>query len=131
MLFYDVFVALNNNTILAMQNIEFGSVSSDRYPDPAETASIKAIPILNIGSAHHYDIVIVFLNIWHMNKIPQISLKTTNNTFIMLQQRGLSRGHSPGLRKSSVQKTPLPLCSQPKSKHASTTNPVRAAQLNR
>ncbi len=107
MLFYDVFVAfvaLNNNTILAMQNIEFGSVSSDRYPDPAETASIKAIPILNIGSAHHYDIVIVFLNIWHMNKIPQISLKTTNNTFIVLQQRGLSRGH---------------------------TNPVRAAQLNR
>ncbi len=39
MLFYNVFVAfvgLNNNTILAIQNIEFGSVSSDRYPDPAE-----------------------------------------------------------------------------------------------
>ncbi len=34
MVFYNVFVAfvgLNNNTILAMQNIEFGSVSSDRY----------------------------------------------------------------------------------------------------
>ncbi len=55
MLFYNVFVAfvgLNNNTILAMQNIEFGSVSSDRDPDPAESASIEAIPILNIGSAH-------------------------------------------------------------------------------
>ncbi len=39
MLFYNVFVAfvgLNNNTILAIQNIEFGSVSSDQYPDPAE-----------------------------------------------------------------------------------------------
>ncbi len=46
--FYNVFVAfveLNNNTIVAMQNIEFGSVSSDRYPDPAENASIEAIPI--------------------------------------------------------------------------------------
>ncbi len=55
MVFYNVFVAfvgLNNNTILAMQNIEFGLVSSDRYPDPAENASIEAIPILNIGSAH-------------------------------------------------------------------------------
>ncbi len=34
MVFYNVFVAfvgLNNNTILAMQNIEFGSVSSDLY----------------------------------------------------------------------------------------------------
>ncbi len=54
MLFYNVFVAfvgLNNNTILAMQNIEFVSVS-DRYPDPAENANIEAIPILNIGSAH-------------------------------------------------------------------------------
>ncbi len=33
MLFYNVFMAfvgLNNNIILAMQNIEFGSVSSDR-----------------------------------------------------------------------------------------------------
>ncbi len=52
MLFYNVFVAfmrLNNNTILAMQNIEFVSVWSDRYPDPAENASIEAIPILNIG----------------------------------------------------------------------------------
>ncbi len=32
---FNVFVAflgLNNNTILAMQNVEFGSVSSDRYP---------------------------------------------------------------------------------------------------
>ncbi len=53
----------------------------------------------------------VFLNIWHtMNKIPQISLKTTNVTFIkdtiVLEQRGLSRGHSAGLRQSSVQKTP-------------------------
>ncbi len=56
-MFYNVFVAfvgLNNNTILAMQNIEFGSVSSDRYPDPAENASIEAIPILNIGSVHPY-----------------------------------------------------------------------------
>ncbi len=55
MLFYNVFVAfvgLNNNTILAMQNIKFGSVSSDRYPDPEENASIEAIPILNIRSAH-------------------------------------------------------------------------------
>ncbi len=55
MVFYNVFVAfvgLNNNTILAMQNIEFGSVSSDRYPDPAENTSIEAILILNIGSAH-------------------------------------------------------------------------------
>ncbi len=51
MQFYNVFVAfvgLNNNTISAMQNIEFGSVLSDRYPDPAENASIEAIPILNI-----------------------------------------------------------------------------------
>ncbi len=51
MVFYNAFVAfvgLNNNTILAMQNIGFGSVSSDRYPDPAENASIEAIPILNI-----------------------------------------------------------------------------------
>ncbi len=55
MVFYNVFVAfvgLNNNTILAMQNIEFGTVSSDRYPDPAENPQIEAIPILNIGSAH-------------------------------------------------------------------------------
>ncbi len=54
MLFYVfvAFVGLNNNTILAMQNIEFGLVSSDRYPDPAENASIEAILILNIGSAH-------------------------------------------------------------------------------
>ncbi len=54
MLFYVfvAFVGLNNNTKLAMQNIEFGSVSSDRYPDPAEDANIEAIPILNIGSAH-------------------------------------------------------------------------------
>ncbi len=43
------FVGLNNNTILAMQYMESGSVSSDRYPDPAEKASIEAIPILNIG----------------------------------------------------------------------------------
>ncbi len=50
--FYNVFVGLNNNTIVAMQNIEFGSVSSGRYPDPAENASIEAIPILNIGLAH-------------------------------------------------------------------------------
>ncbi len=49
MLFYVfvAFVGLNNNTIVAMRNI-----SSDRYPDPAENASIEAIPILNIGSAH-------------------------------------------------------------------------------
>ncbi len=56
-MFYNVFVSfvgLNNNTILAMQDIEFGSVSSDRYPDPAEKARIEAIPILNIGSAHCY-----------------------------------------------------------------------------
>ncbi len=56
-MFYNVFVAsvgLNNNTVLAMQDIEFGSVSSDRYPDPAEKARIEAIPILNIGSAHRY-----------------------------------------------------------------------------
>ncbi len=46
------FVGLNNYTIVAMQNIEFGSVSSDRYTDPAENASIEAIPILNIRSAH-------------------------------------------------------------------------------
>ncbi len=55
MVFYNVFVAfvgLKNNKILAMQNIEFGSVLSDQYPDPAENASIEAIPILNIGSAH-------------------------------------------------------------------------------
>ncbi len=55
MLFYNVFVAfvgLNNNTILAMQNIEFGPVSSDRDPDPAESASIEVIPILNIRSVH-------------------------------------------------------------------------------
>ncbi len=55
MLLYNVFVAfvgLNNNTILAMQNIEFVSVSSDRYTDPAEKVNIEAIPILNIGSAH-------------------------------------------------------------------------------
>ncbi len=46
MLFYVfvAFVGLNNNTILAMQNIEFGLVSSDRYPDPAENARIEAIP---------------------------------------------------------------------------------------
>ncbi len=57
MLFYNMFVAfvgLNDNTILAMRNIEFGSVSSDHYPDPAENASIEAIPILNIGSAYPY-----------------------------------------------------------------------------
>ncbi len=48
------FVGLNNNTILAMQNLEFGSVSSDRYPDPAENANIEAIPILYIGSANPY-----------------------------------------------------------------------------
>ncbi len=56
MVFYNVFVAfvgLNNNTILAKQNIEFGSVSSNRYPDPAENASIEATPILNIGLLAH------------------------------------------------------------------------------
>ncbi len=37
------FVGLNNKTILARQNIEFGSVSSDRYPDPTEKANIEAI----------------------------------------------------------------------------------------
>ncbi len=55
MVFYNVFVAfvgLNNNTIVAMRNIKFGSFSSDRYTDPAENASIEATPILNIGSAH-------------------------------------------------------------------------------
>ncbi len=54
MLFYVfvAFVGLNKNTILAMQNIEFGLVSSDRNPDLAENASIEAISILNIGSAH-------------------------------------------------------------------------------
>ncbi len=55
MVFYNVFVVfvgLINNTVVAMQNIEFGSVSSDRNPDLAENASIEAIPILNIGSAH-------------------------------------------------------------------------------
>ncbi len=54
MLFYVfvAFVGLNNNTILAMQNIEFGSVSSDRYPDPAEKANIETKLILNIGLAH-------------------------------------------------------------------------------
>ncbi len=55
MVFYNVFVVfvgLINNTVVAMQNIEFGLVSSDRYPDLAENASIEAIPILNIGSAH-------------------------------------------------------------------------------
>ncbi len=36
-----------------MQNIEFGSVSSQRYPDPEENGNIEAIPILNIGSAQH------------------------------------------------------------------------------
>ncbi len=54
MVFYNVFVAfvgLNNNTIVALQNIEFGWVSSDWYPDPAENANIEVIPILNIGSA--------------------------------------------------------------------------------
>ncbi len=54
MLFYVfvAFVGLNNNTILAMRNIEFGTVSSDQYPEPAEIVNIEAIPILNIGSAH-------------------------------------------------------------------------------
>ncbi len=55
--FYNVFVAfvgLNNNTIVAMRNIEFGSVSLGLYPNPAENASIEAIPILNIGSMHPY-----------------------------------------------------------------------------
>ncbi len=53
--FYNVFVAfvgLNNYTIVAMQNIEFGSVSSDRYWHFLLDWGIKAIPILNIGSAH-------------------------------------------------------------------------------
>ncbi len=54
MLFYVfvAFVGLNNNTVLTMQNIEFGSVSSDRYTDPTENGNIEAIPILNIGSEH-------------------------------------------------------------------------------
>ncbi len=55
MVYYNVFVAfvgLKNNTILAMQNIEFGSVSSERYIDPAENANIEVSPILNIGSVH-------------------------------------------------------------------------------
>ncbi len=53
MVFYNVlvtFVELKNNTIVALQNIEFGSVSSDRYP--AENASFEVVPILYIGSAH-------------------------------------------------------------------------------
>ncbi len=51
MLFNNLFVAfvvLNSNTILAMQNIEFGSVSSDRDPYPAKKASIEAI--LGVGA---------------------------------------------------------------------------------
>ncbi len=55
MVFYKVFVTfveLKNNTIVALQNIEFGPVSSDWYPDPAENASFEVVPILYIGSAH-------------------------------------------------------------------------------
>ncbi len=55
MVFYNVFVTfveLKNNTIVALQNIKFGSVSSDRYPDPEENASFEVVPILYIGSAH-------------------------------------------------------------------------------
>ncbi len=65
MVFYHVFVAfvgLNNKTIVAMQNIEFGSVSSDRYPDPAENANIEAIPILNIGSTHPLRMLLGWVN---------------------------------------------------------------------
>ncbi len=50
--FYNVFVAfvgLNNNTY-AQYRIWIGLVWP--IPDPAENASIGAIPILNIGSAH-------------------------------------------------------------------------------
>ncbi len=43
---FAAFVGLNNNTTVAMQNIEFWSVSIDRYPEPAEIGSIEAIPIL-------------------------------------------------------------------------------------
>ncbi len=45
---YDVFVAFvghNNSTEWYMHNIGFGSVSSDRYPNPAENASIEPIVI--------------------------------------------------------------------------------------
>ncbi len=73
MMFYNVFVAfvrLNNITILAMQNIEFGSVSSDRYPDPAEKASIEAIPILNIELAHPYPLCPASLKHFVFYKVP-------------------------------------------------------------
>ncbi len=71
------FVGLNNNTILALQNIEFGSVSSDRYPDPAENASIEAIPILNIASAHPYSLhtfIQIHVHINVMKRLYNISL---------------------------------------------------------
>ncbi len=68
--FYNVFVAfvgLNNTTIVAMQNIEFGSFSSDRYPDPAENASIKVIPILNIAWKLHFP--------WHELSLGLVSVQ--------------------------------------------------------
>ncbi len=58
---FDAFVGLNSNTILAMQNIEFGSVSSDRYPDPTEMPiskqyqswiSDRRTPIINKTENH-------------------------------------------------------------------------------
>ncbi len=45
---FGAFVELNNNTILAMQNIEFG------YHDPAEKNSITAILILNILTCYPF-----------------------------------------------------------------------------
>ncbi len=53
------FVGLNNNTILAMQNIEFGSVSSDdtpisrkgQYRSDTDPAYRIGAPLVNISVA--------------------------------------------------------------------------------
>ncbi len=74
MLFYNVsvaFVGLNNNTILAMQNIECGSVSSDRDPDPAENVDIEAItdPAISDRRTPSSKPLWVYFFCWTPNKI--------------------------------------------------------------
>ncbi len=83
MLFYVfvAFVGLNNNTILAKQNIEFGSVSSDWYPEPAENASIEATPILNIIGPDNKLVILLF------SKDGVNWSKVMIKTFIMLLQK--------------------------------------------
>ncbi len=61
---FGAFVELNNNTILAMQNIEFG------YHDPAEKNSITAILILNILTCYPFPFgIYLHVSLWKIEDL--------------------------------------------------------------